>query len=62
MAYMSLAAGGRCSTLKLDYVPSGVGPGGVDHNAYSGAWSPTHCKDAAAEGAVFAALPPTRSP
>lgn len=48
------------STLKLDYVPSGVGPGGVDQIAYSGAWSQPHCKEAAAEDPVVASLPPTR--
>ena len=48
------------STLRLDFVPGGVGPGGVDQIAYTGGWSQPHCKDAAAEDAVVAALPATR--
>lgn len=48
------------STLKLDYVPGGVGPGGVDQIAYTGGWSQPHCKDAAVEDAVVAGLPATR--
>lgn len=48
------------STLQLDYVPGGVGPGGVDQIAFTGGWSQPHCKDAAAEDAVVAKLPATR--
>jgi hypothetical protein len=48
--------------LKLDYVPGGVGPGGVDQISYSGGWSQPHCKDAAAEDKVVADLPATRKP
>jgi uncharacterized protein GlcG (DUF336 family) len=48
------------STLKLDYVPAGVGPGGVDQITFTGGWSQPHCKDAAAEDAVVKALPATR--
>lgn len=48
------------NTLKLDYVPGGVGPGGVDQIAYSGPWSQPHCKEAAAEDQVVASLPATR--
>ena len=48
------------STLKLDFVPAGVGPGGVDQIAFTGAWSQPHCKDAAAEDAVVKTLPATR--
>jgi uncharacterized protein GlcG (DUF336 family) len=47
-------------TLILDYVPAGVGPGGVDQIAYSGPWSQPHCKDAAAEDVVVQGLPATR--
>jgi len=47
------------STLQLDYVPGGVGPGGVDQIAFTGGWSQPHCKDAAAENAVVAKLPAT---
>lgn len=46
--------------LQLDYVPGGVGPGGVDQIAFAGAWSQPHCKEAAAEDAVVAKLPATR--
>jgi uncharacterized protein GlcG (DUF336 family) len=46
--------------LTLDYVPAGVGPGGVDQIAYSGPWSQPHCKDAAAEDVVVQSLPATR--
>jgi uncharacterized protein GlcG (DUF336 family) len=35
------------STLELDHVPGGVGPGGVDQIAFTGPWSQPHCKDAA---------------
>lgn len=48
------------NALNLDYVPSGVGPGGVDQIAYAGGWSQPHCRDAAAEDAVVKALPQTR--
>ena len=48
------------NNLKLDYVPGGVGPGGVDQIAYSGGWSHPHCKDPAAEDKVVADLPATR--
>ncbi len=48
------------STLELDFVPAGVGPGGVDQISFSGPWSQPHCKDAAAEDAVVKALPATR--
>ncbi|MFT3929448.1 MAG: heme-binding protein [Spongiibacteraceae bacterium] len=48
------------NTLKLDYVPAGVGPGGVDQIAYSGPWSQPHCKDAATEDSVVQSLPATR--
>jgi uncharacterized protein GlcG (DUF336 family) len=50
------------NALKLDYVPGGVGPGGVDQIAFSGAWSQPHCKDAATEDKVVADLPATRKP
>ena len=48
------------STLRLDYVPGGVGPGGVDQIAFTGGWSQPHCKVAAEEDAVVASLPATR--
>lgn len=48
------------STLELDFVPAGVGPGGVDQIAFTGGWSQPHCKDAAAEDAVVKVLPATR--
>ncbi|MDL2338079.1 MAG: heme-binding protein [Pseudomonadota bacterium] len=50
------------STLFLDYVPGGVGPGGVDQLSYSGPWSQPHCvpDGAAAENAVVTNLPATR--
>jgi len=50
------------STLFLDYVPGGVGPGGVDQLSYSGPWSQPHCVPggATAEDAVLSSLPPTR--
>ena len=50
------------STLFLDYVPGGVGPGGVDQLSYSGPWSQPHCVPGgtAAEDAVLSSLPPTR--
>lgn len=48
------------NTLKLDYVPAGVGPGGVDQITYSGGWSQPHCKDAGVEDSVVASLPATR--
>jgi uncharacterized protein GlcG (DUF336 family) len=46
--------------LMLDYVPAGVGPGGVDQITYSGPWSQPHCKDAAVEDVVVQSLPVTR--
>lgn len=48
------------NTLKLDYVPAGVGPGGVDQIAYNGGWSQPHCNDAATEDQVVSSLPATR--
>lgn len=48
------------STLLLDFVPAGVGPGGVDQIAYAGPWGQPHCVNAAAEDAVVLTLPPTR--
>ncbi len=50
------------NALKLDYVPGGVGPGGMDQIAFTGGWGQPHCKDAAAEDKVVAGLPPTRKP
>lgn len=46
--------------LQLDYVPGGVGPGGVDQIAFTGGWHQAHCKDAAAEDALVTKLPATR--
>ena len=46
--------------LKLDYVPGGVGPGGVDQIAYQGDWKQPHCIKAELEDAVVRALPATR--
>lgn len=46
--------------LKLDYVPAGVGPGGVDQIAYQGDWKQPHCIQANLEDAVVSALPATR--
>lgn len=46
--------------LKLDYVPGGVGAGGVDQIAFSGQWAQPHCGDAKAEDAVVAGLPAVR--
>ena len=50
------------SNLFLDYVPAGVGPGGVDQLSYSGPWSQPHCVPggAMAEDAVLSSLPLTR--
>ena len=48
------------SALQLDWVPTGVGPGGVDQISFTGGWSQPHCKDAAAEDAVVKSLPATR--
>lgn len=50
------------SALVLDYVPGGVGPGGVDQISFEGPWSQPHCVPggAGAEDAVVAQLPPTR--
>ena len=47
--------------LKLDYVPSGVGPGGVDQIAYQGDWKQPHCIKAELEDAVVRGLPATRA-
>ena len=47
--------------LKLDYVPGGVGPGGVDQIAYQGDWKQPHCIKADLEDAVVRALPATRT-
>jgi len=47
------------NNLKLDYVPSGVGPGGVDQIAYQGDWKQPHCIKADLEDAVVRALPAT---
>ena len=48
------------STLKLDYVPAGLGPNGVDQIAFSGPWSQPVCGDLKAHEAVVNGLPPTR--
>jgi uncharacterized protein GlcG (DUF336 family) len=48
------------NTLELDFVPGGVGAGGVDQITFTGPWSQPHCKDAAVEDAVVKALPATR--
>lgn len=48
------------AALFMDYVPGGVGPGGVDQIAYSGGWGQPHCINAPAEDAVVATLPATR--
>ncbi len=48
------------NALELDFVPAGVGAGGVDQITFTGPWSQPHCKDAAAEDAVVKALPATR--
>lgn len=48
------------STLNLDYVPGGVGPGGVDQIAYAGDWKQPHCINAASEDAVVQSLPATK--
>lgn len=48
------------SALFMDYVPGGVGPGGVDQIAYTGGWSQPHCIDPAVEDAVVASLPAVR--
>lgn len=47
--------------LKLDHVPGGVGPGGVDQIAYQGDWKQPHCIKAELEDAVVRALPATRA-
>lgn len=47
--------------LKLDHVPGGVGPGGVDQIAYQGDWKQPHCIQADQEDAVVRALPATRT-
>lgn len=46
--------------LGLDFVPGGVGPGGVDQIAYQGDWSQPHCVDAVAESDVVKSLPAVR--
>lgn len=46
--------------LKLDHVPGGVGPGGVDQIAYQGDWKQPHCIAADREDATVRALPATR--
>jgi uncharacterized protein GlcG (DUF336 family) len=48
------------NNLQLDFVPGGVGPGGVDQIAYSGPWGQPHCKDAGLEDDVVKSLPTTR--
>ncbi len=50
------------SALVLDYVPGGVGPGGVDQMSFEGPWSQPHCVPggAGAEDAVVGQLQPTR--
>lgn len=50
------------NTLVLDYVPGGVGPGGVDQISFSGPWSQPHCVPggAATEDFVVSTLPATR--
>ena len=48
------------NTLRLDFVPGGVGPGGVDQIAYSDAWGQPHCNDAGLEDEVVKSLPATR--
>lgn len=46
--------------LKLDHVPGGVGPGGVDQIAYQGDWKQPHCINADKEDAVVRSLPATQ--
>lgn len=51
------------SSLNLDYVPAGVGPGGVDQISYDGGpWSQPNCLpgNEAAEQAAVNSLPATR--
>lgn len=48
------------NNLKLDYVPSGVGPGGVDQIAYQGDWKQPHCIKGEMEDTVVRTLPSTR--
>lgn len=48
------------STLKLDYVPAGLGPNGVDQIAFSGPWSQPVCGDLKAHEEVVNSLPRTR--
>ena len=48
------------NNLKLDHVPGGVGPGGVDQIAYQGDWKQPHCIQADQEDAVVRTLPATR--
>jgi uncharacterized protein GlcG (DUF336 family) len=48
------------NSLQLDFVPGGVGSGGVDQITYSGPWGQPHCKDASAEDDVVKSLPATR--
>jgi hypothetical protein len=46
--------------LKLDYVPVGLGPNGVDQIAFSGQWSQPVCGDLKAHEEVVKNLPLTR--
>lgn len=46
------------NTLKLDFVPAGVGPNNTDQISFTGAWSQAHCVTASVEDAVVASLPP----
>jgi uncharacterized protein GlcG (DUF336 family) len=46
--------------LTLDYVPAGVGPGGMDQISYDGDWKQPHCGNAAHEDTVVQGLPATR--
>lgn len=48
------------STLKLDYVPGGLGPNGVDQIAFSGPWSQPACGELKAHEEVVKGLPATR--
>lgn len=48
------------NNLKLDHVPAGVGPGGVDQIAYQGDWKQPHCIQADQEDAVVRTLPATQ--
>lgn len=48
------------SMLKLDYVPAGLGPNGVDQIAFSGPWSQPVCGELKALEEVVKGLPATR--